>query len=156
MNRIKEEKEVTMKILVCTDGSEHSMKAVKKAKEIAEIHRAEVAIIHVYPIDLSISSGSIHYTPHIEYYEAVRKVKNEAGNKILQEAAEVFAGSDIKVNTILEEGHPARTIIEKATAGGYDLIVLGSRGIGGIKKFILGSVSNAVTQEAKTNVLLVK
>ncbi|NLN07336.1 MAG: universal stress protein [Firmicutes bacterium] len=147
-----------MKILVCTDNSKHSMKALKMAARLAECCKDKVEtidIVHVYHVDLPVSDFHSTVT-YIEQYEFLHKFKKEEGEKILEAAAQVFTGVDAEVNTILKEGHPAATIIKMAATGNYDLIIMGSRGLGGLKKALLGSVSNAVLQEVQTSVLIVK
>jgi nucleotide-binding universal stress UspA family protein len=146
-----------MKMLVCTDGSEKSVKAVKKAAFIGEqLKEVSVTLIHVYYLDTAIIS------PHADGYvtgEILQRIdgeKKEEGKKILAEAAKIFEEKNIKVNTLLTKGHPATTIIEAAAQGKYDLVVIGSRGLGGLKKLLLGSVSNAVAQEVVSTVMIVK
>ena len=55
----------------------------------------------------------------------------------------------------LETGHPAEVIVRLAETDGFDLVVLGSRGLGGVKEFLLGSVSNRVSHHARCPVLIV-
>ena len=146
-----------MKMLVCTDGSEKSIKAIKKAAFIGEqFKEVSVTLIHVYYLDTAIIS------PHADGYvtgEILQRIdgeKKEEGKKILAEAAKVFEEKNIKVDTLLTKGHPATAIIEAAAQGKYDLVVIGSRGLGGLKKLLLGSVSNAVAQEVVSTVMIVK
>jgi nucleotide-binding universal stress UspA family protein len=83
------------------------------------------------------------------------KVQHE---KVLSEALKK-ANRDkpnLKVSTMLSEGRPSDEIIKVADEGKFDLIVMGSRGIGGIKGIFLGSVSDRVADEAKCSVLIVK
>ena len=81
----------------------------------------------------------------------------EEGKKILYKALKLFEEKNIKARTILKEGHPSHTIVSVACEEGFDMIVIGSRGLGGLKKVFLGSVSNAVIQEAENcSVLTVK
>jgi len=56
----------------------------------------------------------------------------------------------------MEQGRPADKIIETATKGKYDIIVIGSRGLGGIKQLLLGSVSDRFSDKAPCPVLIVK
>lgn len=63
---------------------------------------------------------------------------------------------NINVNTMLKEGDPAQTIIENASKENFDLVVMGSRGLGGLKKLMLGSVSNAVAQKVGSTAMIVK
>ncbi len=69
--------------------------------------------------------------------------------KILQDATKLYEEKNINARTIFIEGHPSHTIVETAHEEGFDMIVIGSRGLSGLKKVFLGSVSGAVVQEAK-------
>ena len=141
-----------MKILLCTDGSKYSQKALEEASVIVKgCNVNEVAIIHVHerydPLP-TIPNESIKW---------IMQEHKKEGEKILSEALELLKGKNIKARTILKEGHPADTIVSIAHEEGFDMIVIGSRGLGGLKKLFLGSVSNAVIQEAvNCSVLLVK
>ncbi len=152
-----------MKILVCTDGSMPSQKALEKAAIIAEgCNVDEAAIIHVYDerVNLSALPRGEAYAPTREDLERFREIleenKNEA-NKILEEAKKYFEEKNIKARIILKEGHPADTIVKTAREEGFDIIAIGSRGQSGLQKLFLGSVSSAVVQEAENcSVLTVK
>ncbi len=72
------------------------------------------------------------------------------------QAIRIFEKKGIKVSTILKERHPSETIAKVSEEGEFDMVVIGSRGLGGLKKALLGSVSNAIVQEVKTKVLVVK
>ena len=147
-----------MKILVCTDGSKYSQKALEEASVIVKgCNVNEVAIIHVYE---KFDSFPISVEGNIEQTEINRLMMEEykkKGEKILSEALKFIEGKNIKARTILKKGHPADTIISIAQEEGFHMIVIGSRGLGGLKKLFLGSVSNAIIQEVKNcSVLLVK
>jgi len=152
-----------MKILVCTDGSEQSQKALEKASLIAEgCNVDEVAVIHVLDqrLDFTKVPKRFEYPPSEEEVEKLNnmqeKAKNESEN-ILEEALKLFEEKGIKARTILKEGHPAETIVEVGCGEEFDFIVIGSRGLGGLKKTFLGSVSNAVVQQAeKCSVIVVR
>jgi nucleotide-binding universal stress UspA family protein len=62
----------------------------------------------------------------------------------------------VRVSSTILEGRPADKIVEAAKEGGFDLIVMGSRGLGGVKEFFLGSVSDRVADEATCPVAIVK
>jgi len=147
-----------MKILVCTDGSKYSQKALEEASVIVKgCNVNEVAIIHVYE---KFDSFPISVEGNIEQTEINRLMMEEykkKGEKILSEALKFIEGKNIKARTILKKGHPADTIISVAQEEGFHMIVIGSRGLGGLKKLFLGSVSNAIIQEVKNcSVLVVK
>jgi nucleotide-binding universal stress UspA family protein len=149
-----------MKILVCVDGSNESTHAVLKAVEIASGCRIDdVAVLHVYQPNQALITE--HGTEENYMLEAKRvqqlneQLINES-EKMIKEAALRFRENGIVPKEILEEGHPAHTITRVAEEGGYDMVIMGSRGRSGLKKLLLGSVSNAVIQEIRSSVLVVK
>jgi nucleotide-binding universal stress UspA family protein len=154
-----------MKILVCADGSEHSQKALEKASVLAERAKIEaVSIIHVYEGNLELphyeASGGKGYVvtdADLKYISDQYVMKREKGERILQQALKVFQEKNIAARTILKQGHISHTIVTVAAEEGYDLIFIGNRGLGGLKKIFLGSVSSAVVQEVEDcSVVIVK
>jgi len=146
-----------MKVLVCTAGSEQSLKAAQKAALIAKSPDVEdVAIIHVYSSEQETSPFFITSEKQDELVRKVKEDYREERKKILDEALAFFKDNNT-VRTILKEGHPSHTIVTVAAEEGFDLIVIGSRGLGGLEKLFLGSVSNAVLHEVKDcSVVIVK
>ena len=145
-----------MKFLVCIDGSEESLRAARKAALFAEkLEDVIVTLIHVYYLEAVL-------IPHADDYvngKASQKIEGEKkqnGARILDGVVKLFEEKNIKAHTLLAKGHPAQTIIEAASKGSFDLVVTGSRGLGGLKKVMLGSVSNAVAQEVESTVMIVK
>ena len=136
---IVKQKTKLSKILVAIDGSESAEKALEYAVQLAKKHKAKVTLLNVG------SSKLFGFKP-----EVVREV----GEHILSDAVAKIKG--LKLNTQLEFGNPAETIIEVAEKGNYDLIVVGSRGISSVKRFFLGSVSDDVSHHAKRSVLIVR
>ena len=154
-----------MKILVCTDGSKHSQKTLEKAATLAEMSKMdEVAIIHVYENKIDFpqhrSPGGKGYAvtdSDLKYLSEQYRLQTEKGERILKQALRVFEEKNIAARTILKKGHPSRTIVRVAAEEGFDMIFLGSRGLGGLKRVFLGSVSNAVVQEVEDcSVVIVK
>ncbi len=155
-----------MKMLVCTDGSEHSEKALYKAINIAEgCSNIEIAVIHVYekkpefPYYPDYEVGAVTRDnvskAELDRFEEIQKQFEEEREEILNEAAKVFEDKGMRVRKILKQGHPSETILGVAEQEGFDMVVIGSRGLGGLKKLFLGSVSNAVLQQAKNCVVAV-
>lgn len=145
-----------MKVLVCTDGSEQSHKALEKAALIAKGCEAdEVVVIHVDEGKRDLSAltwGSEGYSVSDEDIKNLKRLHElhiEEKQNILQNALNYLKEKNLQANAILKQGHPAKTILDFASENGFDTIVIGSRGLGGWKKRILGSVSSAVVQEAK-------
>jgi nucleotide-binding universal stress UspA family protein len=152
------------KILVAVDASEPANKALDFALDLAETYSAELTIFNVYqPItplfnfpSMSISGSPPVVTPITT--AAFSKELKAQHEKVLSEALKkaVRIKPDLKVSTMLREGRPSDKIIEAADEGKFDLIVLGSRGIGRIKEIFLGSTSDRVADEAMCSVLIVK
>ena len=145
------------KILVAIDGSETADLALNFGLDIAIKYSAEVLIISVFDTisQYLVSQGMLYapnsITKYLEELEAFHK-------KVLVEALKKGKKmkSKLNVSTKLLKGRAADRIVETASDGGFDLIVMGSRGLGGIKEFFLGSVSDRVADEAKCPVLIVK
>lgn len=137
-----------MKVLVATDGSEHSMKAVMRALELAEVEGAKVGLI------------SVAYYAREDLDEMPlgiqEKLEAEARSS-LEKAKAVFDGKGIAVETFLEAGYvPANSIVEKARKGGYDLILLGSTGTSALKNVVIGSTAAKVSAHAPCSVGVIR
>ncbi|MGA2784650.1 MAG: universal stress protein [Candidatus Bathyarchaeia archaeon] len=136
------------KILVALDGSPHSDKGLDYAIFLANACRASLGIIHV--IHFPQISSADHQT-----VDKVTQLLESAGKEILDKAEEEANSAGLKVERIQEFGYPANHIVDVANEGGYDLIIMGSRGMSGIKEFLLGSISHSVSHHAKCPVLIV-
>ncbi len=132
------------KILVPIDGSQYAFKAAKVAASLADQYDALVTLINVVVIPVQTSDMVIPDT-------VINKMESEA-QELLTKAAEFFG--DRAVKTVVKIGPPSNTILEEAKDN-YDLIVVGSRGLGEIGGFLLGSVSDRISHHAKCPVLVV-
>ena len=140
------------KILVTTDGSENANKALLEAIHIGEALNLGIDILNVMK-DIVISPYMKLDSYNIQTKEEIEK----QGQEILDNALSLFKDFKGQVNTILKIGDPADTIIRQAEKEEYDLIVMGSRGLGTFSKAMLGSISNKVLNHTKTkNVVIVK
>ncbi len=150
-----------MKILVATDGSKNSQKCIEVASSmVGTCDINEVTIIHVHETTSILPDfwqGKYPFSPEEEkQMKKIDKRLFEERKKYFADAENEFKKHNIPVNTIYKIGHPAEEINKVAEEGNFDLIIIGRRGMGGVKKLFLGSVSNAVLQLAHTNVLIVK
>lgn len=139
------------KILVTTDGSVNSEKALLEAKKLAQLLGAEVDILNV-----------VKYIAHNPYAKveryAMRPIEEleKASKEILDDALKLFDDFEGKVNTKSLRGEPAEVIVKEAEEGAYDLLVIGSRGLGTFSRLMLGSVSGKVVNHVHIDVLIVK
>lgn len=151
------------KILVPLDGSEHSMRALDIAIQIAKKFKGKITLIHVYSVGVRpvVVPEPAAFTPGIpimapvEYSKVAEAVK-EASARILAEGVEKAKAQGVDVETMLREGHTVHEIVRAAEEGGFNLIVMGARGISRIKEMILGSVSEGVIRNAPCPVLVTK
>lgn len=141
------------KILVPVDGSENSFKALSHAITLARKLDAKIGILYVtvlmqqMPIAAQLNGV---YVPEVVYAHL-----DEFGRNVV-EKAQAQVPTDIKVETFCEIGSPATVIPEFAEENGYDMIVIGSRGLGVIKGLVMGSVSTYVIHHAHCPVLVVR
>ena len=136
------------KILVPVDGSDHAEKALAYALELAEICDADVEVLTVVPEVVNDPDWMRDYT------EKMRENGEEVLSKALRKVGE--EKPSIRVSKRLEEGFTDLKILEVADEGEFDIIIMGSRGLGAVKRLILGSVSNKVVNQSEIPVLIVK
>ncbi len=138
------------KILIPIDGSENSRLALLEGKKLGEVFKSEVLILYVERIDQFRG-------PYADVYVPIPNEEvEEAGKKVIVDGLEVFKDYQGVVETMIEFGDPAETIIEVADKKNMDLVVMGSRGLSGIQRFLLGSVSNKVLNHSHTSVLIIR
>ena len=146
------------KILVPIDGSEQSSRALKVAMDLAKRYSAKVTLVSVAQPYFVTSRYSPQPTlfsiPTTSLYENIENVHKKILANAFDELKKV--DSEIIISKRLLKGRPADKIVELAEEEGFDLIVIGSRGLGGIKEFFLGSVSDRVADHAPCPVLIVK
>ena len=135
-------------ILVAVDGSDYSEKAVQYGCAIGPPLGAEVILLHVVP--RMVSATPYHDTMSDQPFLALQKV----GEDILARAKKV--AGPCQVTDLIDHGDPASRIIEIADEREADLIIMGSRGLSGIKRLFVGSISDKVTNNAKCPVMVVR
>ena len=137
------------KILVAHDGSKSSDKALKKAVELTAVFKGPLTVLSVIP---ELYLTELQTTDRNRISESIsEQIKN-----VMEKIEKSMAGKATEVRTLVRKGDPAEIIIETAQKMGVDLIVTGSHGKHGAKKFHLGSVSAKVVKYARCPVLVVK
>ncbi len=141
------------KVLLAIDGSRYSDKALKYVKDMMrENSNIEVTILSVLEVPNNINSfNNAEMTP-----ATFESSANESAKRLLSSAGEFFKMDGLEVKTISKFGHPATVICEYAQYAGYDLIAVGSRGLGTLKGLFMGSVSSKVAHMAHCPVLIIK
>jgi nucleotide-binding universal stress UspA family protein len=141
------------KILVAIDGSEPSKNALEQALEHSAKWNAELLIVSVVP-----QISSVTYMGQHEYIVHYKEFLRESQKKVLNEVSTIVKNRypDIKFETRLEEGRPSDVIVDIARNEDVDLIVMGSRGMGEIRGWVLGSTSRSVVNSCTKPILIVK
>ena len=147
------------KVLVAVDGSAHSLKAVEYAAEIAGACNARLSILTVLrPRKVPKVSEELRKYAQLEHiddadHEAIKLLSSD----LLSHAADVAKKSGAtQVETSVETGPVARTIVNVAVMKKASMIVIGSRGLGNIEATLRGGVSHRVELLARCPVLTVK
>ncbi len=136
------------RILVAVDGSESAKKAFEKSIYLAQKCNSKLDVIHVV---LDSTYGGDSATT----FELIEELK-ERGMKLLEQCKSQAIKNSVLVETLLELGDHAQTIIDIANKNNYDLIIMGSRGMSAFKELLLGSVSFKVMHHARCPVMVVR
>jgi nucleotide-binding universal stress UspA family protein len=140
-------------IVIATDGSDRNRAAVDEGLKIARACGSQVWAIYV--IDTSV------FAP-VQYGSAMAGPGNTEVNRELDDEAQQVVGrirdlaGELQVGMVIREGKPAAEIIRFAAENKAGLIVIGSRGKGGLERLLLGSVADEVVRTAPCSVLVVK
>jgi nucleotide-binding universal stress UspA family protein len=135
-------------VVAATDFSETAAAALDWAVEVARPHGARVVLVHVLALPAP-PTDLISPRPDLE-----RHLEDAARTK-LDEAAVALRERGVEVGPRLVPGQPARAVVETAEELGAGLIVVGTRGLGGLRHLVLGSTSQRVVQHARCPVLTV-
>ena len=145
------------RILVPVDGSEHAFKAIDFASVLANQSDATVHLLHVAKIE-GIPNALLDYMRSEGIKETPQAVYAQiAADKILIPAQDEAKRKGINhVEATCLQGDPAEEIINYAADGEFDLIVMGSRGLGGLKSLMMGSVSSKVSHGTDRTCVIVR
>jgi nucleotide-binding universal stress UspA family protein len=150
------------KILLATDGSREAELAARTAADLAKKTHSELHVVHAFGI---APVGPPVYPEATELQSVEFEAENEERQRISEQRArevletevqKVRSGGGTVAEEHLVEGRVAPGIVTVAEELGAGLIVMGSRGLGGIRRALMGSVSNSVVRHAHCPVLVVR
>jgi nucleotide-binding universal stress UspA family protein len=141
------------RILLATDGSEEADLAALRAVDLADATDSELHVVHVgvVPTFLKSYPGTLGYERRL--YEEIEEISRELLRK---QSWRVKAAGGTVAGAHLRMGEVAMEIVALAEELGADLIVMGSRGLGGVRRALMGSVSDSVVRHAHCPVLVVR
>ena len=138
------------RILVPTDGSDATTRAVEEAVDLAAAHGATIHGLYV------LNTASFASIPTESSVEGVSDMLEREGNAALDEVETVATERGVPVERVQLDGSPAREIVRYAETADCDLIVMGTHGRGGIDRLLLGSVAERVVRSSNVPVLTVR
>jgi len=139
------------KILVPTDASEYSRRALKTAIELARSVQAEVVLLHVSYTPQAYWGYTISYGITV-----TQEQLDQNGELALAATLTGIDSEQVVIHKKVESGHPVTIILEQIKKENIDLVIMGSHGYGAIAGSVLGSVSQRVLQRASCPVLIIK
>ena len=144
------------KILVALDGSEHASKALQTA--IALSLRCEAELLLFHALQLRVLRPDYEVTMVTSNARQVySKLAREQAEDIVQKGMCAAKDADLTaVTSMIREGRPARTIVEVVKEENIELLVIGTRGLTGLREITMGSVAHKVTVASPCPVLIVK
>ena len=152
-------------IVVGTDGSEPAAEALRQAIDMASREGARLHLVTAYPDPQMLRERPTIWTNDPKgVVDSGRTTGGadmiidlrEVAESLVQRAADEARSKGVEVGTHVREGQPAEVIIDVAHQEQADLIVVGSRGLTGIQRYLMGSVSSKVSEHAPCSVMVVR
>ncbi|MEZ6138159.1 MAG: universal stress protein [Pirellulaceae bacterium] len=140
-----------MKVLLATDGSKAAEEAAAFLAHLPHPDRMELTVLAISPTFEFHGSREV-----VDWIQRNLETERQRAVDACQRVEAIFEGANASVETVITEGHAAKTIVAEAKARGSELIVLGALGHSTIDRILLGSVSDFVSTHAPCSVLLVR
>jgi len=138
-------------LVVAVDFSAHAAQAVEAAIELARRYDASLHVVHAYHMPVLVGMPDEVALPP-DFWTGVK----EAASKRLDQVVAEVRSAGVRVTPHLREANPSDAILDVARETGADLIVMGTRGLTGLKHVLLGSVAERTLRLAPCSVLTVK
>jgi nucleotide-binding universal stress UspA family protein len=141
------------RILTATDGSQTSIHAALNAISIGKQAGAEVTAVYV--VDVHRLAQLPGYTAMPGIKDNLMELMFREGSEALEEIGDMARDAGVAYERVIAEGDPGEELLKLCRDPGFDLIVLGTIGKSGLKKFLLGSVAEKVVRHSHVPVLVV-
>ncbi len=136
-------------VVVGVDGSEGSKAALRFAAGEAALRNAKLSVVCAWHIPSGVTGGG--WTPAVDITAGFEDVARNTASEAVTEVARLQPGVDCERRVV--EGQAAEVLVRESE--GADLLVVGSRGLGGFKRLLLGSVGQQVVNHARCPVVIV-
>lgn len=145
-------------IIVCLDGSELAEQILPYAVEEAVKFNSKLVLLHVIPDPLMITpgipgaeGGPVVTSGMVEHMQNEREETAE----YLQQKAQLLRGQGLKVETILLQGSPGKTIVVYSNENNIDLIAIATHGRSGLGRVVFGSVADHILRHSGLPILII-
>ena len=144
-----------MRILLAIDDSRFSQEAMRTLIKQVQPNGTKVRVLHIIaPVPAAFA---IEMAPYVPYYSAeVEKDRRKQADKLVQGVTKKLSDAGFAAKGMVDAGDPKESILSHASDWNADLIILGSHGLKGLGKFLMGSVSEAVARHAGCSVQIVR
>jgi len=139
------------RILVAIDGSENAERAASYGINVAKTTGAEVHALYVISTKHAVTTRTV-----MGWSEAFEEYLADKGGVEVENVEKLGEKAGVKVKPVYMKGIPADKILEYASENSIDLIVMGTHGLTGIKKFLIGSVAENVVRHSKVPVMIIR
>jgi len=137
------------KILLAYDGSPGARRALTVGIELARLHGAELTA-------LAVQERLPRFSGTIDEVQEEKDLADQQYHRLLDSAQAKAQAAGVQLQTMMHPGHPAQIIVEVATRGQFDLILVGHSGLSGVWAAFLGSTAEKVSRHAPCSVLIVR
>ena len=137
-----------------TDGSENAKGAFDYLKNLAVQNGAKVTVFFAYDVSIIGTTATLAGIDYSSLYDLEDKLK-KYGEELVEDVKKQLEAENVTVETKIARGVPSEVTVAAIQESGCDLVVMGRRGLGGFKSFLLGSVSAHVIHHVKCPVLLI-
>lgn len=139
------------RILVATDGSENAERAASYGINIAKATGAEVHALYVISTQYAVTTRTV-----MGWSDAFEEYLANKGGVAIDAVEKLGKEAGVKIEPVFLKGIPADKILEYAEENNIDLIVMGTHGLTGVKRFLIGSVAENVIRHSKVPVMVIR
>jgi nucleotide-binding universal stress UspA family protein len=139
------------RVLIATDGSENAEKAASYGMYLAKAACAEVHVLYVISTQHAVTTRTVK-----SWSEGLEEYLKDKGRVAIGNVEKMGEEAGVKVKSVFLKGIPDDKILEYARENNIDLIVVGTHGLTGIKKFLIGSIAEKVVRHSRVPVMVIR
>jgi nucleotide-binding universal stress UspA family protein len=157
----KTKSSTSLKILLATDGSRDAWKAVDVLKGLDLSSESTLMLLHVikkqvYETGQVVKSTGKSRTEFAKLAKGLCGDRDSTGARLLKDTRDALTSTKLNIQECMALGHEAQEILKAARISKADLVIVGSKGLSGLRRFFMGSVAQTVSQHAPCSVLVVR